>query len=179
MQAADVFIDGFQRVDGLVRSAVEGLSNDQLNHRIDDGANSIAWLIWHLTRVQDSHLAELDDAEQVWASAGWVDRFGLALPRDSTGFGHGPDEVAAVRVDSPEPLIGYHDDVCNATLGRVRAFDDAEFDTVIDENWDPPVTLGVRLMSVLGEGFQHSAQAAYLRGFLERTGAASASSARG
>ncbi len=44
----------------------------------------------------------------------------------------------------------------------------ADLDVVVDERWDPPVTLGVRLVSVVNEVNQHVGQAAYVRGLLER-----------
>lgn len=57
--------------------------------------------MWHLTRVQDDHIADAFGLEQVWLADGWEKRFGLGLPRDATGFGHTPAQVAKVRVDSP------------------------------------------------------------------------------
>jgi hypothetical protein len=38
---------------------------------------------------------------------------------------------------------------------------------VVDASWDPPVTLGVRLVSVISDDLQHAGQAAYLRGMIE------------
>ena len=45
---------------------------------------------------------------------------------------------------------------------------DADLDRVVDERWDPPVTLAVRLVSVLADGLEHAGQAAYIRGVAER-----------
>jgi uncharacterized damage-inducible protein DinB len=50
----------------------------------------------------------------------------------------------------------------------LRGLSDEDLDRVVDTNWDPPVTLGVRLVSVLSDDFQHLGQAAYLRGLLGR-----------
>lgn len=166
--SAGILADGFERVRGSVRRAVAELSADALNMRVDAEANSIAWLVWHLTRVQDDHVAEVAGWEQVWPSGGWHDRFGLPLPPADTGFGHSSAQVAAVKVDSPELLTGYHDAVCEQTLRYVGGLTDADLDRVVDERWSPPVTLGVRLVSVFADGLQHAGQAAFLRGVAER-----------
>lgn len=169
MTSADLLADAYGRVREAVHEAVEGLTADQLAHRPDEQANSVAWLIWHLTRVQDDHLAEVAGTDQVWTSAGWADRFGLALPADDTGFGHAPADVAAVRVDSGELLTGYHDAVAEESARFLQQLADEDLDQIIDPGWDPPVTLGVRLVSVLADDLQHVGQATYLRGLLLRS----------
>ena len=168
MTSAEVITDGFGRIRGVVHRVVDGLSAEQLCSRVDDTANSIAWLVWHLTRIQDDHLADAFGAEQVWTSRGWAERFGLPFDRLATGYGHGPGEVAAVRVDSGDLLTGYHDDVHRRTLEVVEGIRDGDLDRVVDDSWDPPVSLGVRLVSVLADGLQHAGQAAFVRGIVER-----------
>lgn len=168
VNAIEVLADGFDRIPDSVREAVTGLSADQLNARLAGTANSIAWLVWHLTRVQDDHVAEVAGWQQVWTAQGWVTRFGLPLSPESTGYGHTDAEVAAVRVDSPALLLGYHDAVHEQTLAFLKGLADAGLDRVVDRRWDPPVTLGVRLVSVLDDDAQHAGQAAFVRGVLQR-----------
>jgi hypothetical protein len=168
MSSVDLLTDGFGRVREVVHGVVDGLSADRLAYRVDPEANTIGWLVWHLTRVQDDHIADAAGSDQVWLVDGWQQRFGLSLDPLATGYGHGPSEVAAVRVESPDLLIGYHDAVCERTVDYIRGLADEEFARVVDEGWDPPVTLGVRLVSVLSDGLQHAGQAAYVRGVLER-----------
>ncbi|CAL9600670.1 hypothetical protein SUDANB6_05444 [Streptomyces sp. enrichment culture] len=171
MHAKDILIDGYGRVREEVHAAVEGLGPDGLNALPSPGTNSIAWLVWHLTRVQDDHVADAFGLDQVWAAQGWEKRFGLDLPRQDTGYGHGPAQVAKVRVDSADLLTGYYDAVHEQTLGALRSLTAGDLERVVDENWDPPVTLGVRLVSVLSDDLQHAGQAAYLRGLLQSTSA--------
>lgn len=172
MTSADVLLDGYDRIRGAVHEAVADLDEDDLAYRVDQGANSMAWLIWHLTRVQDDHIAELAEREQVWTTGGWYERFGLRIDRRATGFGDGPDDVAEV-VAPADLLIGYYDAVREQSLSFIRDRTDADLAEVIDNRWDPPVTLGVRLVSVLADDLQHAGQAAYLRGHLDRRKAAS------
>ena len=167
MSVADLVIDGFDRIQQIVHGAVKGLDEDQLAHRVDAGANSIAWLVWHLTRVQDDHLADLEDAPQVWTEHGWHERFGLPLDPADTGYGHSSDDVASVRA-SADLLAGYHDAVHDQTVGWLANLKESQLDRVVDEAWVPPVTLGVRLVSVLSDDLQHAGQAAYVRGIIKR-----------
>ncbi|MFF3722501.1 DinB family protein [Streptomyces erythrochromogenes] len=168
MKATDVIADGFGRIREVVHEAVDGVPAELLNARVDPAANSITWLVWHLTRIQDDHIAAAAGLEQVWRSGGWADRFDLPLPAGSTGYGHSARQAGTVRVDSGELLLGYFDAVHEQTLGFVRGLGAADLDRVVDERWDPPVTLGVRLVSVLSDDLQHAGQAAFVRGVLER-----------
>jgi hypothetical protein len=166
--SADLLADAFTRIRDLVHRVVDGLTPEELALRVDPEANSIAWLVWHLTRIQDDHLADVADRPQVWTGEGWADRFGLPLDPAATGYAHGPDEVAAVRVESGALLTGYHDAVCGRTLDYVREITDPDLDRIVDRSWDPPVSLGVRLVSVVSDDLQHVGQAAFLRGLVQR-----------
>jgi uncharacterized damage-inducible protein DinB len=155
--------DGYTRIGEHVSAVVDGLSADDLSHRIAPEANTIGWLVWHLLRVQDDHVADVAGSEQVWTSKDWSWRFGLPFERDATGYGQTPDEVAAVSTTS-ELLAGYAADVVDATRSWLRDLTDDDLDRVVDESWDPPVTLGARLLSVIEDDLLHLGQAQYLRG---------------
>lgn len=167
MTVAELLLDAFGRIRHLVTSTVTGLSCEQLAYRPNPEANSIGWLIWHLTRIQDDHIADAAGTEQMWTARDWHDRLGLPFDAADTGYGHGPEQVAAVQIRQPELLIGYHDSVYQRTCEVVAGLTEAELGRVVDESWDPPVTLGFRLVSVLGDDWQHVGQAAYLKGLLD------------
>lgn len=170
MSAADVLVDGFGRVHGVVHRVVGGLSPQDLVFRPADHGNSIAWLVWHLTRIQDDHVADVAGVEQVWTAGDWYERFDLPFQPSATGFGHTAQDVAAVTVDSAELLLAYHDAVYDRTVEYVRGLRDSDLPTIVDESWNPPVSLGVRLVSVLADDLQHAGQAAYVRGLLPPRG---------
>ncbi|MFF0556251.1 DUF664 domain-containing protein [Streptomyces sp. NPDC020472] len=167
MNSAGLLVDAFGRIREVVHEAVEGLTDDELAVRIDPDANSVAWLVWHLTRVQDDHLADAFDTDQLWTSDGWADRFGLPFPKRATGYGQTSAQVGEVRAPA-ELLLGYHDAVHARTEELIRAVTNADLDRIVDTRWDPPVTLGVRLVSVIADDLQHAGQAAYVRGAVER-----------
>ncbi|WP_416482936.1 mycothiol transferase [Streptomyces sp. CL12] len=171
MHAKDILIDGYGRIQEEVHDTVDGLGPDELHHSPAPGANTIAWLVWHLTRVQDDHIADAFGLDQVWLSDGWEKRFGLDLPRADTGYGHTPAKVAKVRVAGADLLTGYYDAVHERTLGALRSLAAKDLEGVVDERWDPPVTLGVRLVSVLSDDLQHIGQAAYLKGLVQSAAA--------
>lgn len=164
MTEAELLAEEFERVKQSVHAAVDGLSDDQLAYRLDGRGNSIAWLVWHLARVQDDHVAGVAGQDQVWPD-GWYDRFGLPFDVAAHGYGHTSDDVAAVRAPA-RLLLGYYDAVHDRTLAYLATLTGDDLDRVVDENWDPPVTLGVRLASVVNDDLQHAGQAAFVRGLL-------------
>ena len=157
--------DSFDRVRDLVASVCDGLDVDRATFRVDPDANTVAWLVWHLSRVQDDHVAGLSGETQAWET--WRDRFDLPFDDDATGYGQSSDDVAAVRVDG-ELLAGYHADVDALTRRYLDGLDAAKLERVVDERWDPPVTAAVRLVSVLGDCLQHLGQASFVLGVADR-----------
>jgi hypothetical protein len=165
----ELLIDGFGRVREIVHDVLDGVEFDGLAFRADPAANSISWLIWHLTRVQDDHIAAAGGLEQVWLAGGWEERCGLPLDPLDIGYGHDSDEVAVVRLDT-DLLAGYHDATYEQTIAFIGGLTEADLSKVVDRRWDPPVTMAARLVSVLTDDLEHAGQAAFVKGLLERRG---------
>lgn len=166
--AAHLLQDAFDRVHELVPATIKDLSIVELVWRPDAGANPIGWLVWHLTRVQDDHLASLDGSEQAWLESGWAEKFALPYDDSAIGFGQSAQEVGAFTLTDPDMLLRYHDEVQARTTEILDGLSDDDYDRVIDDSYDPPVTLGARLVSVVNDMTQHIGQAAYVRGLVER-----------
>jgi Protein of unknown function (DUF664) len=167
MLGNELLVDGFGRVREIVHEVLDGVGDADLLYRADPEANSICWQVWHLTRVQDDHISAAGDLEQVWFSEGWAERFGLPLDPADIGYGHSSDDVAVVRAPA-DLLAAYHDATYEQTIEYLRLLTDADMDTIVDRNWDPPVTRGARLISVLVDDLEHAGQAAFIRGLTER-----------
>ena len=165
MNTADLLTDAFGRIREETHQAVDNLSREDLAYRAGPDANSIAWLVWHLTRIQDDHVAAAAGMEQVWTAKGWADRFGLPFGDRETGYGHDSSQVADVRAGA-ELLADYYDAVHEQTLRYVATLTDEDLDRVVDTSWDPPVTLGVRLISVIADDLEHAGTALFVRGIV-------------
>jgi len=168
MESSELLVQAYSHITRVVHQAADDLSQDQLAYRPEDGSNTIAWLVWHLTRIQDSHLSNVTQLEDAWLTEEWSDRFGM--PGSATiGFSDGPEEVAAIRPPRAI-LLGYHDRVVGRVLDYLPTVDTDELDRIVDTNYDPHVTAGVRLVSVIQDNLQHAGQARYLRGMIDRLG---------
>jgi hypothetical protein len=166
VEPRDLLQDLYGRIPDAVEGAVQGLSADDLVWAPSSGANTIGWLVWHLARVEDHHGAELLGEEQRWPA--WAERFGREPDPHDTGYGHSADQVAGVRPPSSELLVEYHAAVHQPLVAFLGGLGPADLERIVDERWDPPVTMAVRLVSVAEDALQHAGQAAYLRGLLGR-----------
>ena len=163
MKSNELLLDAFSRIHDTVTATLEGTDDGSLIRRPAGSGNSIAWLIWHLGRIEDSQVASAAGLDQVWLSQGFAGRFNLPLPDRDTGYGHSTDQVDAVHA-TPELLRAYYDAVHRQTVEFLKSLGDEDFDRVVDYHWDPPVTLGVRLVSTIADCLQHVGQAAYAKG---------------
>ena len=166
MQSRDVLTHAYSQVAETLERSLGGLATEQLTTRAGPDANPIAWLAWHLLRVQDDHVADVAGSEQVYTAQGFARRFGLPLDDAATGYGMSAEEVARVRVEDSALLVEYSTAVHARTAEFLGGLSDADLDRVVDTRWDPPVTLGVRLVSVLSDDLQHLGQIGYARGLL-------------
>ena len=171
MTLGELLVDAFTRIRDGAHATVEGLTPEQLAERPTARANSIAWLVWHLTRVQDDHIADVAGHEQVWTADGWADRFGLPFDDAETGYGMSAEDVGKVTDLTAEQLTGYLGAVHDKTVAYVQGLSGDDLGRVVDERWDQPVTLGVRLVSIVNDDQQHVGQAAFVRGLIEDAGA--------
>jgi hypothetical protein len=166
VDVAELLIEAYDRLPPLAHGAVDGVDLVRLTRPPAPGANPIAWLIWHLARVQDHHVSNLMSWEQVWVSGDWAANFGLDADPSNTGYGHTAEQVLAVRPERAEVLLGYLEAVNTRTRGMLRELAPSDLDRIVDTRWDPPVTMGVRLVSVADDSLQHLGQAAYVRGLV-------------
>ncbi len=166
MDVSSLLLELYGRIPPLARQAVDGLDAGALARRPAPGTNSIGWLVWHLARVQDHHVSELLGTDQVWEGGDWARRCGLEADPANTGYGHSETEVGSVRPEGPEVLVSYLEAVDARTRGMLAALAPPDLDRIVDRRWEPPVTVGVRLVSVADDSLQHAGQAAYVRGML-------------
>lgn len=167
MELNELLVELFSRVTEEVHSAVDGLDAADLMTPPVEGANPIGWLVWHLIRIQDDHMADILDEDQLWVTGDWASRFGVAADPSNTGYGHSWGEVTSLRPESAEALIEYYEAVAARTEEFLTTVTAPDLDRIVDKRWNPPVTLGVRLVSIADDDIQHAGQANYARGIIK------------
>lgn len=170
MQGAEMIADSLGRIAGSLERGLQGISRETL-HRIPSNAtNSIAWLAWHLTRVQDDHVMQLAGRPVAWVEESWHELFGMSAENDF-GFGWAPSRAAEFNADSCKLLLDYHQAVLERSLAYLGTVLPEDLDRVLDEpQWNPRPTVGVRLVSLVNDNTQHVGQIMYLRGLFDGFG---------
>jgi hypothetical protein len=167
VDATALLDDALSRIPEVVRGAIEDLDDDALRWRPAPDANPLGWLVFHLTRGQDAQIAPLLDEEQLWTRDGWSERFEIPDGANDHGYGWDRAEVDALVVPSAAVLCDHLDAVSARCRELVAGLSAADLDRVIDDRYDPPVTVGARLVSVVDDAAQHAGQVGYVRGLLD------------
>ena len=180
MEWHELITDGYGRVLDALQKALSGLSQDDLDQQPHPDCNSMGWVAWHVTRVQDDHIADLMGEEQLWAKDGWHAKFNRAPDVADIGYGHSSEDVAAFKPPDVKTLLEYHRAVLERTKRYIATLSAADLDRELNEpRWQPLPTVGVRIVSVMSDGLQHVGQVAYLRGLLKGKGWGQSSKAKG
>jgi len=167
MEGAEIIADALGRINRIVHRAMDGVPGEVLCKQPTPDTNTMAWLAWHLYRVQDHHISDLLEKPQLWVSDGWHEKFGMAKDETETGNGHTLDQVRALKVDSGEISLAYADAVYERAKGYLATLKPADLDTEIDEpQYDPLPKVGVRLVSIIADNTSHAGQIMYVRGLL-------------
>ena len=167
MDAIAVLTDAAQRPIDSAAQVLDGIDQGTLHARPTEGASSIAWLVWHAARQLDVQVSALSGRPQVWTSGHWSARLGVDRSDEDFGFGDGPEQVAALRIAEPAALLDYLKAAIASLIEHLETIDEGALDDVVDTRWDPPVTRGVRLVSVIDDAVSHVGQAQYARGLVD------------
>ncbi len=190
MERQEYITDGYGRVLQILEEALDGLTQDDLNKQPRSDCNSIGWLVWHVTRVQDYGIAELMGEKQLWIRDRWHAKFNRAPNPSDIGFepfGHSAEDVVAFKAPNVETLLEYYRAVLEWSERYISSLSATDLDRELNKpawtaekkrpvtgagvgrQYQPP-TVGVRLISILSECLQHAGQVAYLRGLLKGRG---------
>jgi hypothetical protein len=171
MEWHDLLADGYNRIPDFLETVLKGLTKKDLRWQPRKDSNSIGWLVWHLTRQQDAQIAALMGKEQLWIKEGWHTKFNREADPNDTGFGHTPEQVAAFQAPDSQTLLAYLRAAVERTIQYFRNLSKEDLDRELDEPWfQPPPTVGVRLISILDDCILHAGQAAYIRGLIQGKG---------
>ena len=173
MKTHDILRDAASRPGIEAAVAVEGLSAEALNAHPGGHPNSIAWLLWHAGRQMDMQLSALSGQPQVWETQGFRERFDLGELGelgDTMGYGHTAEQARSIVVEDSALLVEYLVATGEALAAYGQTLSEADLSEVIDRSWTPPVTRGVRLVSMIDDAVQRVGQAAYAAGILAAQG---------
>ena len=171
MDGAEIVADALGRINRVLHRAMDGIPAGVLNRQPTPESNSMAWLAWHLCRVQDHHISDLLGIPQLWIADGWHEKFGMARDESETGTGHTLEQVAALKVDSAELSLGYADAVLARSKQYLATVKPEDLDAEINEpQYSPLPIVGVRLVSIISDNTQHAGQVMYARGLVEGFG---------
>lgn len=167
MEAAGLVSDALGRVGQMVRVALKDLSPEEM---LAPPKPHIAWLAWHIARVQDTNFSGLLDRPQLWIADGWHRRF--AMPPDPRDYGSGHrqtcEQVDAFTCTDKPLLLAYHDAVFEQTKNYLATVANADLNRVLNEpQYSPLPTLSIRLASVINCNTRHAGQIEYLRGLVK------------
>jgi len=170
MESAGLVLDALGRVRDMVREAVKDLSAEEM---LAPPKPHIAWLVWHIARVQDANFSGLLARPQLWIADRWHERFKMAPdPRDyGSGHRHTCEQVDAFAVTDKQLLMAYHDAVFDQTKRYLSTVTNADLNRVLDEpQYNPLPTLSIRFASVINCNTRHAGQIEYLRGLVKYGG---------
>jgi len=162
MKAIELIAASLEESREYVAQAVAGLTPRELAFRPKPHSNSIAFLLWHVTRGEDFWISGILLGEkQLYESGGWCKKF-CTPPMDS-GFGYDVAKLDAWPVPSLSLLKGYAAAVREKTLAYLKSLTAAELDKPRDFGWRKGTT-GSALAHLITEVAEHSGQIGYLRG---------------
>jgi len=144
-----------------VMRAVKDLTTVELAYRPAPHSNSIAFLCWHVTRVEDLWISRLTGRKHLYETAGWYQKFGTAA--EDFGFGYGVAELDAYKAPPMEVVMGYAMAVRQQTVDYIKGLDLDTLDEVKDFG-HRQASIGWALAHLVDEVGEHSGQIGYLRG---------------
>lgn len=168
MELAEFITGIFMRISQVLETALDGLTEDEINQQPNPECNSIGWMVWHLTRVQDRFIAMLSNNEQVYIAGKWYEKFNRGADPQDIGYGHSSEDLANFKAPDTKTLLDYHYDTLEKTKQYTNRISPGELDRVIDNSRAPTVAL--RLTAFISDNLQHAGQVAYLRGWLKNQG---------
>ena len=172
MKWQQLITDIYERILQELEHALDGLTVDDLNQQPCPDCNSIGWLTWHLTRVQDMISADLLGEGQLWTKDNWYAKFNRTFDPMDAGIGHSIADVVAFRAPDASTLLEYHRAVLEQSKRYITSkLSEAELNREFDNPIFSTITnVRTMLMRLINDNMQHLGQVAYVRGMLKGWG---------
>ena len=154
-----------QHYNAMLRS-VSGLTGEEMRWMPTPECSSIGFLVWHYGRTLDRWVhSRLQSVPQLWEQ-GWAAHLGQeAIDPNDTGYGYGPERLAAFQTPDAVTLMEYAAATLEAAKAYLDSCDEGDFDaTILVNPRGGTMTLANMCQQLLWEFNQHGGQIAYLRG---------------
>ena len=145
----------------------DGITDEHFYHQPTAESNSIAWLVWHLSRWRDRTSAIVSGETQIWITEGWSKRFGMSEER--TGLGDTSDQVAGFRTER-DLVLSYADAAHRTIVDRVLRLTAEQLEEPVEGLPGEPRSGWKVLAGVIGDSTEHVGQINYLRGMTSGMG---------
>jgi uncharacterized damage-inducible protein DinB len=140
--------------------ALDELAQDEVAWRPTNSSNSIAFILWHMTRAEDIFINRvMQGKRELYEAEGWDEKLGTPTKT----YQYTEEELQAWPVPKVELLKEYTNSVRERTLTFLKPITSKKLSEVpMPER--SPLSIGAMLSHLCNEIAMHAGQIAYLRG---------------
>lgn len=162
MDAKELILMSLEQSQGYLTKALDGLTQEEAAWSPEAECNSIAFILWHVIRVEDFFMNRvIQRASELYEAEGWQEKLGT--PAKETGYQYATEQLRAWPVPKLEVLRGYANSVREKTLAFLESISPERLSEVPRPDRSPD-SIGASLSRMSTEIALHVGQIAYLRG---------------
>ena len=163
MDAKEFALEALERARAVTMIAIDGLTPEHFHWRPNPTANSIAFLLWHISRVEDRFTSDLRNMEEIWLTEEWHKKFAVAISEN--GIGWGPEQIQDFR-PAIELVVSYLQRVRNISLETISRLNISQFKEQLTPS-RPDFTVANTLQTIVYHENHHQGAIGYIRGLIE------------
>ncbi len=165
MKATELITLSLKENEEYVNDAIKKLSQDELAWRTKPHSNSIAFLMWHLARVEDLWINRiLKGGKEIYEAEGWYKKYKTEIQDNGAFFDEA--KLKAWPVPTLKLLKEYAAAVRQTTLAYLKTLNEKDLDEPRDFTWMKG-TNGTALSHLISEIGEHSGQIGYIKGIMK------------
>ena len=172
MAANEGLLIAHQRNWEMIDAALETLDDSLLARQPAENCNSVAWIMWHMSRVVDTFIhTRLQGLPQLWLQSGWAQKFGMDADPEDRGVGWTGEQVAAWKAPAKDVQLGYYQAVKEEAEKYISSLSDGDLQVVsVIPPTPEPRSVAAALGQMTWDAVAHGGQIAYLRGLYQGMG---------
>lgn len=160
MDAKELLLRSLEESHGYLTKALNGLTQEEATWSPSPECNSIAFILWHMIRVEDFFVNRVIQHEkELYETKKWQEKLGTP----AKAYGYTVEELKAWPAPKLEILREYANSVQENTLAFLNSIPNERLSEVPRPDRSPD-SIGVMLEHLITEIALHVGQIAYLRG---------------